>query len=41
VNVKSVDRNKENLFEGVELNGREPYEGETLFIGGEESEILR
>ncbi len=41
VNVSSVQKNTEVLFDGVGLNRREPYPGETLFIGGGESDVLR
>ena len=41
VNIRSVDKNKEKLFDGVRLDGRKPYRGETIFIGGEESDVLR
>jgi hypothetical protein len=41
VNVSSVQGNKETLFDGIMLNDRKPYAGETLFIGGGESDVLR
>lgn len=40
-NIHSINENKKRLFEEIKLKNREPYEGETLFIGGEESNFLR
>lgn len=41
VNLKSVQENAETLFGEIELNNRTPFTGETLLIGGEESDVLR
>ena len=41
VDVNAVHNNLETLFDGIELNERAPYPGETLFIGGSESGVLR
>ena len=43
--IENVQKNTDALFDGkqasIELNGRAPYTGETLFIAGEESDALK
>ncbi|XP_028396582.1 protein ABHD11-like isoform X2 [Dendronephthya gigantea] len=40
-NLNNIQDNVDSLFSGVALNEREPYMGETLFVGGGESDVLR
>lgn len=40
-NLNSIQDNVDSLFSGIALNEREPYMGETLFVGGGESDVLR
>ena len=41
VDIDSVQKNREALFDDIKLNGRKPYARETLFIGGGDSDVLR
>ena len=36
-----MHRNSKTLFGDIELSERKPYPGDTLFIGGGESDVLR
>ncbi|XP_046841624.1 protein ABHD11-like [Xenia sp. Carnegie-2017] len=40
-NIHSIHNNHDSLLGCININGRKPYIGETLFVGGENSDILR
>ncbi|XP_028396587.1 protein ABHD11-like [Dendronephthya gigantea] len=40
-NLNNIQDNVDSLFSGLALNEREPYMGETLFVRGGESDVLR